>query len=138
MFIRGDNYRAEPGLWIANQAGHMGLGAFLVFLACLVWFGVFGEFPERLPVWACLTAGYYLIAELFLQRSAGADALEDTMFTCVYGAGSMLWTFREVQLGSDAFYGQISELVPFAALASVHLAIGAGLRVYQRYRSASP
>lgn len=123
-----DSYKYDPELWLANQAGHAFLGVVAAVAICLVWFGVAGEFPVRWHTWLTIFCTY-VAYELHEQRWQGADTIEDAMFVAVYGAGSILYTFKEVDIGTGDFGGNILDLLPFLATATVHFIAGFFLRV---------
>lgn len=130
MFKYASRFRADPYGWLTNQVSHMGGGLAYVFASCYLWLAVFGEFPVRWHIWAAF-AVVYLAWEIAQQGWQGADTIEDWCFVVAYGAGGPLLVFREYDLGSGLFYGQIHDLRPFFALACVHLVIGVAIRIVQ-------
>ena len=132
--IKPEFYRNDPELWLANQGGHMALGAATAILVCAFWLFVVGEFPYRIIVFAFLAIGYLVRVELIGQGWQGWDTVEDTVFVILYGSAPVLYAFREVAPGSGDFIGNIWDVVPFLLAAFIHLAIGVGWRVWNRSR----
>lgn len=130
-----DDYRLEPELWLANQSGHMALGAAAAVLICAVWFIIAGEFPYRSVVFAALAAVYVLRVELIGQGNQGWDTIEDVTFVVGYGAAPVLFAFHEVRPGSSEFTGDVLHVAPFLAVACLHLALGALWRVRKRKKA---
>lgn len=128
-----DNFRGQPYGYLTNQLGHIGLGVLLVFLASRGWFEIAGEYPVRLHVWVIIFAGYFVGWELWLQGWRGFDSIEDTIFTCFYGAGAPLWAFYEVAPGIPTLEVNLPALDMFFLAAGAHLAIGVGFRIFQSF-----
>lgn len=114
--------------WATNQASHVGLGMFGVWLMCLVMFVLLGEFPYRATVFIAFTAAY-LFFELRAQRWAGWDTVEDVLFVCVYGAGGTLASFREFEVMQSDVILNLFAPVPFLVATVLHLAIGITYRL---------
>lgn len=121
-------FEADWYAWVTNQVGHIGLGIFMTWLACLVMFLAVGELPYRVTLFFILTAAY-LFFELRAQRWAGWDTVEDTLFVCVYGAGGTLFSFREFAPGEAGVIFDMFAPLPFFAAVMLHLALGVFLRV---------
>ena len=115
-----DSYRGQPELWLANQTGHMMLGIILVVVLSFLHVLAFGEYPYKSTILAVVLVGYGVIGELN-QGWRGWDTVEDTLFVVGYGAGSILWTFREVDGASGAFHGNIYDIWPFIVAVPLHL-----------------
>lgn len=122
-----DAFRRDAYGYLANQSGHILLGIFLAFLGCFVQFLGTAEFPLRLGVWVVILLGY-LGFEVVSQGWSGLDTVEDTAFVAVYGAGGTLWTFREINIGTGDFVGNVFALLPFVLVALAHLALGYSIR----------
>lgn len=129
-----DNFRAQPYAWLTNQTSHMGLGFILAVLACLLHFVAFGEYPYRAAIWVMVFIGYFGWAELTMQGWRGGDTIEDTIFVVGYGAGGTLWTLHEVRPGTGDFAGNILDAAPILGVAAFHLAVGCGIRIWQKHR----
>lgn len=136
MLIRPSAFWDDPYGYLTNQVGHIGLGVFMAFVASRAVFELTGEFPVRLHVWVSVLAFYVLVIELTLQGWRGFDTIEDTAFTCFYGAGAPLWVFKEVAVGSGAISGDAAALDLFFLAAGSHLALGVSLRLYSRFTKA--
>lgn len=130
--IRPDDFKTQPYAYLTNQLGHIGLGLFLVFLVNRGAFEVFGEYPIRLHVWGATLVLYLVVVELMLQGWRGFDTVEDTIFTCFYGAGAPLWAFREIAPGVPAVEVHLEALDLFFLAAGAHLAIGSAYRLFNK------
>lgn len=130
-----DFYRRQPELWLANQSGHMALGAAMAILSCAGFLAVFGEFPTRAAIFALIAAAYLFRVEIIGQGWQGFDTVEDTLFVVIYGAGPVLYAFREIAPGSAEFIGNIWDVVPFLVVAVIHLGLGAAWRLGNRRRA---
>jgi hypothetical protein len=133
-FIRPDDFKAQPYAYLTNQIGHIGLGVLLVFLASRGFFEVFGEYPVKLHLWLAITAVYFGFVEIWAQGWRGFDTIEDTVFTCVFGAGAPLVSFREAKPGDVGLAVDLPTLDPFFIGAGALLAIGVAVRFSQRSR----
>lgn len=129
-----DFYRKEPELWLANQGGHMALGAASAILICAAWLWLAGEFPYRSIVFAFLAIGYIVRVEIIGQGWQGWDTMEDATFVVMYGSAPVLYSFREMMPGSAEFIGNIWDVVPFLAVAFVHLTIGTAWRIRNKVK----
>lgn len=133
MLIRPSAFLNDPYGYLTNQLGHIVVGVFLVFLVNRAAFEVFGQYPYKIHVWFLIVTFYVLIVEIRMQGWRGFDTIEDTAFTCFYGAGAPLWAFSEVAAGSPIVAGNIAMLDVFFAVAALHLTIGVGYRAYRRF-----
>lgn len=88
-------YRDDPYGALANQAGHLALGAFLASALSLAYCGLFGEMPFRWPVWASVTMTYLVAVEWFQQGWSGPDSVIDGGFVSL-GAAAPLVSLKEV------------------------------------------
>ena len=131
MFNKPSRFYGDPEGWVANQTGHMRAGLAWVFWACFGYFIIFEEFPVRWHIFIAIGITY-LGFELIKQGWKGWDTIEDWWFVVLYGAGAPLAVFREFELGSGMFYGQIWEIVPFAIVSVLHLTLGIGVRWLQK------
>jgi hypothetical protein len=116
--------------WLTNQVSHIGVGVKLAFLMCLGAFVVTGELPYRVDVFAVCLLGYVFF-ELYFQGWQGFDTVDDTVFVVAYGAGAPLYAFHEVSVGSLEVMGVLTDLIPFFAVATIHLACGVAFRYYR-------
>jgi hypothetical protein len=116
--------------WLTNQVSHIGVGVKLAFLMCLGAFVVTGELPYRVDVFAVCFLGYVFF-ELYFQGWQGFDTVDDTVFVVAYGAGAPLYAFHEVNVGSLEVMGVLTDLIPFFAVATIHLACGVAFRYYR-------
>jgi hypothetical protein len=113
--------------WLTNQAGHILLGVFMAFFACLIAYFALGELPFRVDVFAACLFGY-LAFELFTQGWQGYDTCEDTVFVVAYGCGAPLAAFHEVSAGSPDVVLDLRALMPFFVASGIHLACGVVFR----------
>jgi hypothetical protein len=97
---------------------------------CLGAFVVTGELPYRVDVFAVCLLGYVFF-ELYFQGWQGFDTVDDTVFVVAYGAGAPLYAFHEVSVGSLEVMGVLTDLIPFFAVATIHLACGVAFRYYR-------
>lgn len=134
MRIVPDNFRADPYGWLTNQGSHICTGMMAAVLVCAAWLIVFDEFPSRSIAWAAILALYVLVVEIAAQGWNKGDTVEDAIFVVGYGAGGILYTLHEVNIGTGDFTGNIWDAVPFIGLAGFHLIVGAVLRIRQRRR----
>lgn len=132
MGLTPSNFRADPYGWLTNQVSHIGLGVVWALVACALVLVLFGEFPFRIAIWCIIALCYVGVVELAAQGWRGGDTVEDTIFVVGYGAGSVLWVFREYQIGTGLIIGDVWDALPFVGVAAFHLAIGYALRLRQR------
>jgi hypothetical protein len=116
--------------WLTNQAGHIVVGVKLAFWMCIGAFFVTGELPYRADVFLVCLLGY-LFFEVYSQEWQGYDTIEDTVFVVGYGTAAPLYTFHEVSAGSLQVTGLLTDLIPFFAVATIHLACGVAFRYYR-------
>lgn len=114
--------------WATNQISHIGVGLFLVFATCFIEWGIRGEFPYRWQVWGAVFF-CYVVFEVWGQGWRGFDTIEDVMFVTVYGAGSVLTVFHEVNGATGEFCGKIADIAPFFWIAIAHLMAGSLIRI---------
>lgn len=118
-----DDFTGDWYGWMTNQASHIGLGVLLTFFLCVGLFLTFGEMPYKIAVLAVIATGY-LAFEFGVQRWRGWDTIEDTVFVVGYGASGALVGFSEVTPGSAQLSVNLVDLLPYFAVASVHLLAG--------------
>ncbi len=123
-----DNYRDDAYLWCCNQWAHFTLGLITALLVSVSFYLIAGEFPIRWHVWVGITAFYVIVIEIIWQRNWTWDALEDTIFTCVYGAGAPLYSFREITPTSPKLTVDVEPLTVAALYFLTHTAYGALIR----------
>lgn len=88
-------YQDDPYGALANQSGHLALGAFLAAALSLAYCGIFGEMPFRWPVWASVVTTYLVAVEWLKQGWSGADSVIDSAFVAL-GAAAPLVSLKEV------------------------------------------
>jgi hypothetical protein len=125
--LEADDFPNDWYGWVTNQISHIGLGVFLVFVVCLSSFGLIGEMPYKNAVYALVLFGY-LSFEMGVQGWREWDTLEDTAFVTFYGAGGALAGFSEVTPGDAMLTVNPLGLMPFFAVAVLHLLAGALFR----------
>lgn len=113
--------------WLTNQISHICLGVFLAFVICAACYIAYGEMPYRLAVYGVIATGY-LAFELLVQGWRGRDTIEDSVFTVGYGASAVLASFSEIRAGSPIVALDIMALLPFFAIAVLHLISGVWFR----------
>ena len=114
--------------WATNQIGHVGLGMFGVWIMCMLFFVVLGEFPYRATVFLFFSA-VYVYFELRKQRWSGWDTIEDVLFVCVYGAGGTLYSFTEFEVHSSQVVLDVFAPLPFLLASVLHLCAGITYRL---------
>lgn len=132
--IQASNFRADAYGYITNQSGHVLIGICTAAGLCWLHLKGFGEFPYRGAVWAVMAAFYVIAVEILGQGWRGGDTIEDSIFVLGYGAGGALYTMEEAAPGGSALCGDLADIMPFIALAALHLSVGAGIRVWQARR----
>ena len=137
MLFESNSFPTDWYGYLTNQLGHIVVGVFLVFVVNRAGFELLGEYPHRLHVWWLVTIFYVLVVEVRMQGWRGFDTVEDSVFTCCYGAGAPLWAFSEVSAGSPIVSGDIAALDVFFLIASLHLAVGVGYRAYRAIKIGS-
>ena len=90
-----DAFPNDPYGALTNQAGHLCLGAALAATYCLIFCGIMGEMPYRLPTWALVTFGYLITIEWVGQGWQGPDSVIDGGFVSL-GAAAPLVALKEV------------------------------------------
>lgn len=81
-------YQDDPYGALANQSGHLALGAFLAAALSLAYCGIFGEMPFRWPVWASVVTTYLVAVEWLKQGWSGADSVIDSAFVALGAAAA--------------------------------------------------
>jgi hypothetical protein len=126
MIFRPDNFAGDPYGYATNQIGHAFMvgGVVFVYAVVMAVFWVAGEFP---PKWAIVAgaAVAYAAYEFIAQGWRGADTIEDWWFVVVYGVAGPVASFTEMQPGSALAVFDMTAALPFIALLTVHLGIGA-------------
>lgn len=125
--LEADEFPNDWYGWATNQISHIGLGVFIVFAVCLASFGIFGEMPYKDAVYATVLFGY-LAFELGVQGWREWDTVEDTTFVTFYGAGGALAGFSEIAPGDAVLSVNPIGLLPFFAVAVLHLVAGSLFR----------
>lgn len=113
--------------WVTNQISHIGVGVFLAFLICAVYFAVYKELPYRVPAYLVILSGY-LAFEILAQGYRGLDSIEDTVFTVGYGASAIFAGFSEIYPGQPLAMVSVIDIAPFFVIATLHLTTGALVR----------
>lgn len=115
-------FQNDPYGALTNQAGHLCLGASLVAAYSLIYCGIMGEMPYRLPTWALTTFGYLVAIEWTAQGWKGADSVVDGGFVSL-GAAAPLVALKEVQFQPTVVLEpQIEQGLTLLALIAVALA----------------
>ena len=130
--IEPDSFQGKPLAWAGNQCGHMVIGLFTVFYACMACYVVTGELPMRSALFWVILAGY-LLFEIVTQGWRGADTVEDTVFVAAYGAGGTLSGFKEVSPGDLDIIFNMAQAAPVFFAATAHLAFGMAFRLISAY-----
>ena len=129
LMITPSNFRADPLGWLGNQSGHFLLCVGFAYWFCVIGFAINGELPHRWVVFG-LAAALYLAIEA-PQGGTLADTLEDIMVVLIYGGGLSIWSFAEVARGTADVTTNLVEIMPLAAMMTVHFGTGAGIRWWQ-------
>ncbi len=109
--------------WLTNQISHIGLGVFLTFALCSLYWLINGEMPYRVAAYMVIASGY-LAFEIYVQGWRRFDTIEDTVFTVGYGTSAILAAFQEITVGSPLVAVNILSLMPFFIVACIHLLAG--------------
>ena len=117
--------------WLTNQVSHIGLGVFLTFAVCVLYWLMWSEMPYKTAVYAVIFFGYVAF-EVFYQGWRSFDTIEDTVFTVGYGAASILSAFSEVTVGDPKVGVDVLILLPFFIVACIHLLAGVAFRIVLR------
>lgn len=114
--------------WATNQLGHVMLGVMLACGITVAYFWAAGEFPFKWHLFAFI-GGAYLAFELVFQKWQGWDTVEDWLFVCAYGAGGVIATVTEYEVGS--LVADIDLRGAAWALAGVagHISVGVAVRM---------
>lgn len=118
-----DDFAGDWYGWLTNQISHIGLGVFLTFALCAVYWLINDEMPYRTSVYMVIATGYFAF-EIYVQGWRGFDTVEDSVFTVGYGTSAILAAFQEINIGSPMVAVDILALLPFFIVASVHLFVG--------------
>lgn len=129
-----DDYKREPELFLANGAGHIGLGVWLAMAVCGLWLLMAGEFPRREGIWVVIAVGY-MAWEMVRQGWRGKDTISDWVFVALYGSGGALYCFKEVVRGSDVVTASLFDILIVSIAPITHLIIGAVIRALRRARA---
>jgi hypothetical protein len=126
----------DPYGALTNQAGHLCLGACLVAAYCLIFCGIMGEMPYRLPTWALVTFGYLISVEWAGQGWQGPDSVFDGGFVSL-GAAAPLVALKEVQFQPKVVLEpQVEEGLTMLALIATALAAYVLPRAIGKWREA--
>lgn len=127
---RPDDFGKDWYGYATNQLAHFVLG---FSTACALSFAhlyVFGEFSDKVALWA-LIALLYAGWELIIQKSSRCDAIEDWTFYAVYGAGGAIFLFNEVEPGKPDLITSMEYIPPFMVVFYGHLITGVVVRIWQ-------
>lgn len=109
--------------YATNQLSHFVLGFTLTCLFSAAHFWAFDEFAQKGALW--FAVGFvYAIWELGVQKWRGIDSLEDWIFFSVYGAGSAILFFNEIEPGNPELITSMTYVLPFLAVFYGHIAAG--------------
>lgn len=128
-WITPENFKGDWYGWATNQLSHVLIGLFAAILTTLAWWGIFGEYPYRLPLAIVLMLVF--VASELKQGWNGGDAFEDLLFRG-YGVAFILGTLHEVQRFALTLEPDVGAMLTIIVVASVHLAVGAGIRLWQK------
>ena len=129
-FIEPSSFPDSPYGYLTNQIGHIALGV-VVFclLPSFAYFSMFDEYPPKQAVFllaALLYAGFEIWQNgaRLVTIDGLFDAVEDFIFTVIYGVSFPLISFTEIQLGDPTLaLSPICALLGIA-IASAHLFFG--------------
>lgn len=116
-------------VWLCYQsdvAFRIGVSTACAFSAFHFW--AFSEFAQKGALWFTI-AVIYAIWELGVQKWRGVDSVEDWIFYSVYGAGSAILFFNEIEPGSPMLVTSMEYVLPFILLFYGHIAAGILARV---------
>lgn len=120
--------------WVTNQMAHITVGVMLTAFISAACFLTFGEFIFKVYLWGSI-AGLVAINEFALQKSKKWwDSLEDFVFIVLYGAGTSIIMFDEVEPGSPAMVASITSIAPICIIVATHLIAGALSRAVEEVR----
>lgn len=121
------SFRRDWYGWATNQLAHITLGVILAALLSFANFMTIGEFAYKGILFA-------MVAVLFAAQQGKQwtlkpwDTFEDFVFTVVYGAGTVIIMFDEVEPGSPLIQTNIINIAPICAIVATHLFVGSVIR----------
>ena len=130
------HYRSNPMGWAKQMGALYAIGQITAVLACYGWLLIAGEYPYRYMVFAVMVLVFGIRQEFCGCGWQLGNTLENAIGFTIWGAGPILYAFREVSIGSGRFDGQIHDLWPFAVFIPVHFMIGFGVRYWQLWGAA--
>lgn len=122
-----ENFKFDWYGYAGNQGMHLIMGASTYLYLHVAYLWAFDTLAYRWHVLAICLAGY-LIWEGLLNKWAGWDSVEDTVFFAAYGAGIPAWCIRGVETAEITVVPDIWLLAWCVMLVWVHLVIGVGIR----------
>ncbi len=130
--MNADNFKNDWYGWVTNQWAHTLLGILAYSVAMFASFKITGEYASREVIFGAVVLIYLTWELLTTRKKLRWDALEDLMFVCFYGAGSIAVAMHEVQPGSTHFTGDMAHLAPIQGLFVLHTVLGVAFRLIGR------
>lgn len=122
-----DNFKRDWIGWAGNQGFHLIMGASAYLALHVAYLETFGTLAYRWPVAAICLSGY-LIWEGAINKWAGWDSVEDTVFFAFYGAGIPAWCLPAIDGDSIELLYSLREVARAAALVWFHFVVGVLIR----------
>ena len=126
------NFKNDWYGWLTNQWSHTLLGILSYSIAMLASFFILGEYASRTTIFVAVLIAYVGWEIITTGKRMRWDALEDLIFVCGYGAGSIAIAVHEIEAGSSVFTGDLQDLAPLQGLFVVHSILGVIFRLIGR------
>ena len=138
-WITPSDYRNDWKGYAERQFLHIALGVVMAFAVNYFWWKTYGEFPFRIHTFLQILFFYAVIIEYWIQLrnqpndgqcKRVVDSIGDTIFTVLYGSGSVLYASHETDGPAGFYVTAIGDIAPFTFFAGLHLLIGVSIRAY--------
>jgi hypothetical protein len=96
-------------------------------------FAYFGEFAPK-GITFLIVFALFAIQQWKQWVTDTWDTIEDTIFTVLYGAGTVILMFSEIDPGNPNMIGNILNFAGIFAIVATHFAVGATTRAYRELR----
>lgn len=128
-FTVSDDFKGDWYGYACNQLSHVLLGfLFAGFVSMWTWF-YRGEYLDKNALFAVCSISY-LSFEFYTQRFKDLkDTLEDYVFFAIYGSGSAVYLFSEVEAGSPVLQTDLRFAGPIAVVVLTHIGLGVSKRM---------
>lgn len=129
---KSDSFKADWYGYASNQLSHILLGFVYTCLFSLFSFVLISEFPHKGVILFFVFTSYVLYEYFSQGIKEPFDTIEDTIYFALYGGGSAVLLFTEVEAGSPKLEVSILSTTPILTIMAIHLLCGVVLRMIEK------